>query len=82
MKNYNKTRSQKNKNSKTRKHKKVRFSTVNKSTIVKSFIEILNTIKLYHWKTHSYAEHKATDELYSKLNEHIDSFVQRLYILG
>lgn len=46
--------------------------------IVTMFLEILNTVKLYHWKTHSYAQHKATDELYSKLNEHIDKFVEVL----
>lgn len=46
------------------------------STIVIKFLEILNTVKLYHWKTHNYAQHKATDELYSKLNENIDSFVE------
>ena len=32
-------------------------------------------IKLFHWKTHSYSTHKATDELYSKLNDDIDKFV-------
>ena len=47
-----------------------------KQEIVLKFIEILNTVKLFHWKTHSFATHKATDELYSKLNEHIDSFVE------
>ena len=41
-----------------------------------TFLQMLNTIKLYHWKTHSYAQHKATDELYSKLNENIDTFVE------
>jgi DNA-binding ferritin-like protein len=35
-------------------------------------------VKLYHWKTHSHAQHKATDELYSRLNEHIDKFVEIL----
>jgi DNA-binding ferritin-like protein len=35
-------------------------------------------IKLYHWKTHSYATHKATDELYTKLNENMDHFVEVL----
>jgi DNA-binding ferritin-like protein len=39
---------------------------------------MLNTVKLYHWKTHSYAQHKATDELYSKLNENIDTFVETM----
>jgi DNA-binding ferritin-like protein len=46
--------------------------------IVQKFMELLTMIKLYHWKTHSYAQHKATDELYSKLNENIDKFVEVL----
>ena len=49
-----------------------------KSHMVKIFLEILNMVKLYHWKTHSYAQHKATDDLYSKLNEHIDEFIEVL----
>jgi DNA-binding ferritin-like protein len=53
-------------------------SNENKSNIVKIFLEILNMVKLYHWRTHSYAQHKATDDLYSKLNEHIDEFVEVL----
>ena len=42
------------------------------------FLEILLMVKLYHWKTTSYATHKATDELYSKLNSNIDSFIEIL----
>jgi len=42
------------------------------------FLEMLNTTKLYHWKTYSYATHKATDELYSKLGESIDKFIEVL----
>ena len=42
------------------------------------FLQMLNTVKLYHWKTTSYAQHKATDELYSKLNESIDTFVETM----
>ena len=42
------------------------------------FFEMLLMVKLFHWKTHSYATHKATDELYSKLNEHIDKFIEIL----
>ena len=49
-----------------------------KSHIVRIFLEILNVVKLFHWKTKSYAQHKATDELYAKLNEHIDTFVEIL----
>jgi DNA-binding ferritin-like protein len=46
--------------------------------IVVEFLVLLNTIKLYHWKTYSYATHKATDELYGKLNGNIDSFIEVL----
>jgi len=42
------------------------------------FLEMLLMIKLFHWKTTSYATHKATDELYTKLNANIDNFVEVL----
>lgn len=41
-------------------------------------LELLMMIKLFHWKTTNYATHKATDELYSKLNDHIDTFIEIL----
>jgi len=53
---------------KTRKNRKLE--------IIHTFIELLNVIKLYHWKTKSFPQHKNTDELYSSLNEHIDTFVE------
>ena len=40
------------------------------------FLYILNTIKLFHWKTTSYALHKATDDLHGKLSGLVDSFVE------
>jgi len=48
------------------------------SDVVCKFLEMLNTIKLYHWKTYSYATHKATDELYASLGANIDKFVEVL----
>ena len=42
------------------------------------FLEMLMMIKLFHWKTHSFATHKATDELYDSLNENIDKFIEVL----
>ena len=42
------------------------------------FLEMLLMVKLYHWKTTSYATHKATDELYTKMNANIDDFVEVL----
>lgn len=46
--------------------------------IVVKYLSLLNTVKIYHWKTQSYATHKATDELYSRLNKDIDKFVEVL----
>ncbi len=41
-------------------------------------MEMLLMVKLFHWKTHSFATHKATDELYGSLNDHMDKFVEVL----
>ena len=46
------------------------------SEVVAFFLEMLNTIKLYHWKTRSFAQHKATDELHERVEEHVDKFVE------
>jgi len=46
--------------------------------VILQFLSMLNTIKLYHWKTTSYSQHKSTDQLYSELNENIDKFVEVL----
>ena len=48
----------------------------NSETFVEVFLNILNTIKIFHWKTKSYALHKATDDLHSKLSGLVDSFVE------
>ena len=61
---------------KSRVKSNVKINDAKKLKIVKFFIEILNNVKLYHWRTKSYAQHKATDELYEKLNKDIDSFVE------
>ena len=42
------------------------------------FLEMILMVKLFHWKTHSYATHKATDDLYSKFNENMDKFIEVL----
>ena len=46
--------------------------------IVIKFLEVLNIVKLYHWKTYTYATHKSTDEFHQKLEENIDTFVETL----
>ena len=69
-----------NKNRKKRKNKTRRLNTKNNNysqqNIVTTFLQMLNTVKLYHWKTSSYAQHKATDELYTNLNLNIDNFIE------
>ena len=44
--------------------------------IVRKFLEMINVVKLYHWKTQSYSVHKATDELYAKLDANVDRFIE------
>jgi hypothetical protein len=51
------------------------------SVLILAFMEMLNTIKIYHWSTLSYPSHKATDELHSKMSELTDSFIEQ-YIGG
>jgi DNA-binding ferritin-like protein len=46
--------------------------------MVATLMEMLHTVKLYHWRTHSYSEHKATDNLHEALSEQVDSFVEKL----
>jgi len=65
-------------NKKNNRNKSVRIKDNKKSHIVHIFLEMLNIIKLYHWKTKSYAQHKATDELHERLSENIDKFVEVL----
>ena len=44
--------------------------------IVAIFFNIRDQVKLYHWQTKSFAEHKATDDLVVKLDASIDMFVE------
>lgn len=62
----------------TKNTKNTKNAKYSESEIVLKFIEILNIVKIYHWKTFSYPEHKATDELYESLNGRIDEFVETM----
>ena len=70
--NKNKNNNNKNKNNNNNSLQKF------EQEVVVKFLEMLNLIKLYHWKTHSYATHKATDDLNTKLSANVDSFVEVL----
>lgn len=62
-------------NSSSRSNNKHKYSI---EYIVRVMLQLLNNIKLYHWNTFSYPQHKATDELYSSLGDSIDKFVEIL----
>ena len=65
-------------NTTRRLHNSSSKNTYSHQHIVSMFLQMLNTVKLYHWKTTSFAQHKATDELYSALNDSIDTFVETM----
>jgi hypothetical protein len=46
--------------------------------LVICLLELLLSVKFYHWRTSSYSTHKATDELYGDLNDNIDEFAETL----
>lgn len=39
-------------------------------------LTLRNQMKIYHWQTHKYSRHVATDGLTAKLDELIDTFVE------
>ena len=46
------------------------------ATDVNFFFSMREQIKLYHWQTHSFARHKATDDVIKALDESIDKYVE------
>ena len=76
MNSSTKRRSKKSKG--TRRIKSINSIAAFEKDVTVRFLEILIMVKLYHWKTSSYATHKATDELYTTLNANIDKFIEVL----
>jgi DNA-binding ferritin-like protein len=66
------------KNIKSKKNKKNKnvLSKYSGENILIFFLELLNNIKICHWKTKSHSIHKATDELYEELDVKIDEFIE------
>lgn len=75
-----KTQKKMSKKGNTRRNKSSSTSSIAsfQKQITVMFLEILMMVKLFHWKTYSYATHKATDKLYGSLNDNIDSFIEVL----
>lgn len=40
------------------------------------FLSFLNQLKIYHWQTFSYAQHKALGNAYEDLDELFDTFIE------
>ncbi|AGE56211.1 hypothetical protein PBCVNEJV1_179L [Paramecium bursaria Chlorella virus NE-JV-1] len=43
------------------------------------FFELQLKIKMFHWQTTSYSNHKATDKLFDKLADLTDSFLEKYF---
>ena len=44
--------------------------------VIRKLLEMMNVVKLHHWKTQSYSVHEATDKLYENLDGNVDRFVE------
>jgi len=77
MRKKNKSIKNKSIKNKSIKNKSIKNKVVHKD-IIYFFLQMINAIKLFHWKTTDYATHKATDQLYADLNLKIDQFVEVL----
>lgn len=60
-----------NKNSRTNKNSQTKI-------VIECSLDFLNNLKLFHWNTHSYSEHMASDELFEDLVKKTDKLVESL----
>lgn len=44
--------------------------------LITSFLTIQNQLRIYHWQTSSYAQHKAFGKAYNDLDDLIDNFLE------
>lgn len=57
---------------------KKEITKLDKEKTVCMFIQMLNSVRMYHWKTLSYAQHIATDQLYKDLDSKVDEFIETM----
>ena len=50
----------------------------NLNNLLVFFFQLKNDVKLFHWSTKFYGAHKTSDELLSKLDGNIDTFIEVL----
>ena len=48
------------------------------STLLTTFLTFQNQVRIYHWRTRSYARHIASGNLYEEIDELIDKFIETL----
>ena len=72
------TASKKSRRSSKNQTRKSKWSNSTKKHIITKILQMLITVKLYHWNTMIYSVHKATDDLYGELNTLMDQFVEVL----
>jgi hypothetical protein len=46
------------------------------TSIIAPFLALHNQIRIWHWLTDSYSQHKAFGEAYNTLSEQIDTFIE------
>lgn len=44
--------------------------------VISPLIQFQQQIRIFHWQTSSFSQHKAFGKIYESLDEHIDSFVE------
>jgi hypothetical protein len=50
----------------------------NSKKIIVCCLDFLNSLKLFHWNTHSYSEHMASDELFEDVVKKTDKLIESL----
>lgn len=46
------------------------------SEILSEILQFVNQIRIFHWQTKSHAKHVALGQLYEKLDESVDKFIE------
>jgi DNA-binding ferritin-like protein len=47
--------------------------------VVQRLMFLVSTVQLYHWNTHKYSKHLASDALYNDLQVLVDKFIESFY---
>ena len=61
-----------------RNNQNIKSNSKSQQKIILTFLEMLDTIKLHHWKTMQFSTHKATDDIHDKLSDNVDKFVETM----